>query len=156
MLTFAAVPIYNIFCKVTGYGGTVRQVQTGSIKKGTRKLTIRFDANIAPDLPWSFKPKQPQVSITTGENNLIFYTSKNLSSKNIIGTAVYNVTPMKAGIYFNKIHCFCFEEQMLPPGEEVLMPVAFFIDPEFDNDPEMSDVDTITLSYSFFKVRELE
>lgn len=156
ILSFAAVPIYNIFCKVTGFGGTVQENVTGSLIKGHRTITVRFDANVDKNLPWDFKPKQKQVTITSGENNLIFYQAKNNSNNNIIGTAVYNVTPNKAGVYFNKIHCFCFEEQLLKAGQDVLMPVSFFIDAKFDSDPNMSDVDTITLSYSFFKVRELE
>ena len=154
-LTFASVPIYNIFCKVTGIGGTVKESQTGSYKKGSRQIIVKFDANVEPKLKWEFYPKQNEVRITTGENNLVFYEAKNQDNHNIVGTAVYNVTPQKAGKYFNKIHCFCFEEQMLESGRLVLMPVSFFIDPEFDNDPEMSDVDTIILSYSFFKIRDL-
>ena len=155
-LTFASVPIYNIFCKVTGIGGTVKEAQTGSTKKGQRKINVRFDSNVEPILKWKFYPKQREVNITTGDNNLVFYEAINVDNKNIVGTAVYNVTPMKAGKYFNKIHCFCFEEQMLEAGKKVLMPVSFFIDADFDNDPEMADVHTITLSYSFFKIRDLE
>lgn len=155
-LTFASVPIYNIFCKVTGIGGTTREAATGSIVKGTRNLTVRFDANVEKDLKWHFYPKQKEVNIRTGDNNLVFYESENYDTKNIVGTAIYNVTPLKAGKYFNKIHCFCFEEQMLEKGKKVLMPVSFFIDAEFDKDPDMDDVKTITLSYSFFKIRELD
>lgn len=155
-LTFASVPIYNVFCKVTGIGGTVRESQTGSYIKGSREITVRFDSNTERSLNWQFFPKQKEVKITTGDNNLVFYEAKNMDSKNIVGTAIYNITPQKAGKYFNKIHCFCFEEQMLEAGRKQLMPVSFFIDAEFDNDPEMSDVTTITLSYSFFKIRELD
>ena len=155
-LSFASVPIYNVFCKVTGLGGTVKLSETGSVTRGRKNIMIRFDSNVEPALKWSFLPKQREVSVTTGENNLIFYHAKNLDHKNIIGTAIYNVTPLKTGKYFNKIHCFCFEEQMLEAGKEMLMPVSFFISKEFDDDPEMNDVDTITLSYSFFKIREVE
>lgn len=155
LLSFASVPIYNIFCKATGFGGTTQVSKTGSMKLGTRKLKVMFDANLEDSLDWEFYPKQKEVNITTGENNLVFYISKNLSKNNIVGTAVYNVSPNKAGKYFNKIHCFCFEEQMLKSGQEVLMPVAFFIDSEFDSDPEMADVEAITLSYSFYKIREI-
>lgn len=155
-LTFASVPIYNVFCKVTGIGGTVKKSDTGSLEKGSRNIMIRFDANVEPSLKWNFVPKQKEVSVTVGENALVFYYAKNLDNKDIIGTAIYNVTPLKAGKYFNKIYCFCFEEQMLEAGKELLMPVSFFISKEFEDDPDMSDVDTITLSYSFFKIREIE
>jgi cytochrome c oxidase assembly protein subunit 11 len=155
-LSFASVPIYNVFCKATGLAGTVRQADTASITKGTKRIKIRFDANVEPSLKWKFYPKQKEVEINTGDNNLVFYEAENYDKKNIVGTAIYNVAPLKAGKYFNKIQCFCFEEQMLEKGKKVLMPVSFFIDHNFDTDPEMSDVDTITLSYSFFKIRELE
>ncbi len=153
-LSFASVPIYNIFCKVTGIGGTVRE-STGSTKKGKRHIIIRFDANVEPSLKWKFYSKQKEVEIVTGENNLVFYEAENHDKKSIIGTAIYNITPFKAGKYFNKIHCFCFEEQMLEAGKKVIFPVSFFIDADFDKDPDMKDVSTITLSYSFFKVAEL-
>ncbi len=155
-LTFASVPIYNVFCKVTGIGGTVRQSNTGSLVKGKKNILVRFDSNVEPALKWHFFPKQKEVSVTVGENALVFYQAKNLDKHDIIGTAIYNVAPMKAGKYFNKIYCFCFEEQMLEAGKEILMPVSFFISKEFEDDPEMNDVDTITLSYSFFKIREIE
>ena len=154
-LSFASVPIYNVFCKVTGIGGTVKESVTGSTKRGKRVINVRFDSNVEPALKWQFFPKQKEVTITTGENNLVFYQAKNLDKHDIVGTAIYNVTPFKAGKYFNKIHCFCFEEQMLESGKEVLMPVSFFISSDFDNDPDMQDVDTITLSYSFFKIRDI-
>ena len=157
LLSFASVPIYNLFCKATGFGGTTQRVQTYSKhEKGTRKIKIEFDSNIDKDLPWKFVPKQRNVDVITGENTLIFYESENISDKDIIGTSVYNVTPMKAGKYFVKIHCFCFEEQLLKSGQKMLMPVAFLIDPKFDHDPYMHDVNTVTLSYSFYKVRDVE
>lgn len=155
-LTFASVPIYNIFCKVTGIGGTTKESSTGSFVKGKREITVRFDSNVEKGLHWDFYPKQKEVHITTGDNNLVFYEARNNDKKNIVGTAIYNVTPLKAGKYFNKIHCFCFEEQMLESKKKVLMPVSFFIDADFDKDPDMIDVNTITLSYSFFKIRELD
>lgn len=153
LLAYASVPLYNLFCKVTGYGGTTQIAKNRADHIGNRKLEIRFDANTSPDLPWEFKPEQNSVNVTTGENILVFYFAYNKSSQPIIGTAVYNVTPHKAGKYFNKIQCFCFSEQLLTPNQQVHMPVSFFIDPEFDNDPEMNDVNSITLSYSFFKVK---
>ncbi|HJK86236.1 MAG TPA: cytochrome c oxidase assembly protein [Candidatus Megaira endosymbiont of Nemacystus decipiens] len=157
MLSFASVPIYNLFCKATGFGGTVQRDKAYTkVEKGTKSLRIDFDANIDPALPWRFVPKNRDVKIITGENILVFYEAENLSDHDIIGTAIYNVTPLKAGKYFVKVHCFCFEEQLLKSGQKQLMPVSFFIDPEFDNDEEMNDVRNITLSYSFFKIRDLE
>lgn len=155
LLSFAAVPIYNLFCKVTGYGGTTVRVENKeySFSMGTRSLIIEFDANVDKNLPWRFIPKQHKVQTTVGYNTLVFYEAENLSDHDIIGTAVYNITPNKAGKYFVKIHCFCFEEQLLKAGTKLLMPVTFFIDKDFELDKEMDDVHTITLSYSFFKIR---
>lgn len=153
LLSFAAVPIYNLFCKVTGFGGTTQRTSSYALSKGHKTIRVHFDANVSPDLEWKFIPKHEKVDVITGENVLIFYYSKNLTNRDIIGTAVYNVTPQKAGKYFNKIHCFCFEEQLLKGGKEANMPVAFFIDPEIERDPDTMDVEEITLSYSFFKVR---
>jgi len=157
LLTFASVPIYNLFCKATGFGGTTQRANPYiKVEKGTRKIKVEFDANVDKKLPWRFIPKHRSADVITGENTLIFYESENLSEHDIIGTSIYNVTPLKAGKYFVKIHCFCFEEQLLKAGQKVLMPVSFFIDPEIENDPQMQDVDRITLSYSFFKVRDVE
>lgn len=157
LLTLASVPIYNIFCKATGYGGTTQRIDPYTkITKGTRKIKVEFDSNVDKKLPWSFIPKHRSTNVITGENTLVFYESENLSDHDIIGTSVYNVTPVKAGKYFVKIHCFCFEEQLLRAGQKVLMPVSFFIDPAIESDPEMYDIDRITLSYSFFKVKDLE
>tara|TARA_A100001015_G_scaffold307794_1_gene404280 strand:- start:501 stop:995 length:495 start_codon:yes stop_codon:yes gene_type:complete len=126
-----------------------------SHKIGSKELLVRFDANIDKDLPWKFTPKQKNISVKSGENTLVFYYAENISDSDIIGTAIYNVTPYKAGKYFNKIHCFCFEEQLIKAGEKILMPVSFFIDPAIDDDPYLKDVDTITLSYSFYFIRQL-
>ncbi|MFV9874892.1 MAG: cytochrome c oxidase assembly protein [Rickettsiales endosymbiont of Dermacentor nuttalli] len=151
MLTYASAPIYSLFCKVTGFAGTTK-VNTQSVHNiGNKKIKVRFDSNVGKDLPWMFKPKQYEVEVKTGENTLIFYVAKNLSKNPITGMAVYNVTPHKAGSYFNKIQCFCFEEQLLLPGQEMLMPVSFYIDPAIERDPYLEDVTTITLSYTFFK-----
>ncbi len=152
-LAFAFVPLYNIFCKVTGYGGATQRAIKISNNIGEKRIKVRFDANIEKNLDWEFVPLQNEVEVVTGENALVFYKAKNLSDQPIIGTAVYNVTPFKAGIYFNKIQCFCFQEQLLQPGQEVMMPVSFFVDPEFDQDKNMEYVDTITLSYRFYKVK---
>ncbi|XVN42135.1 MAG: cytochrome c oxidase assembly protein [Candidatus Rickettsia vulgarisii] len=158
MLSFAAVPIYNLFCKMTGYGGTVARQEVSTYyqkkPKGTRVINIEFDSNVDSNLPWRFIPKQRKTTTIPGHNTLIFYETENFSDKDIIGTSVYNITPNKAGKYFVKIHCFCFEEQLLKAGQKMLMPVTFLIDPDFEEDPEMDDVDTITLSYSFYKVRD--
>jgi cytochrome c oxidase assembly protein subunit 11 len=157
LLTLASVPIYNLFCKATGFGGTTQRVNPYvKIEKGSRKIKVEFDANVDKNLPWKFVPKHRSTNVITGENTLIFYESENLSNHDIIGTSIYNVTPLKAGKYFVKVHCFCFEEQLLKAGEKVLMPVSFFIDSAMENDPDMDDVDRITLSYSFFKVRDVE
>lgn len=155
LLTFASVPIYSLFCKVTGYGGTTQRGYPSSLLKGKRDITVTFDANVNPDLPWIFVPKQSEVTIKPGENTLVFYYAENKSERDIIGTAVFNVTPSKAGQYFNKIHCFCFEEQLLKAGEKAMMAVSFFLDPALEEDKNMRDVDRITLSYSFFKIRSL-
>ena len=152
MLTFASVPLYNLFCKVTGYGGTTKYSAVASSKVGTKLIKVRFDANVDRKLPWEFKPEQTEAVIRVGENNLVFYTAENKSDKPIVGTAIYNVTPHKAAIYFNKIQCFCFEEQLLKPKQKMIMPVSFFIDTDIENDPNLQDVDTITLSYIFYQV----
>lgn len=155
LLSFAAVPIYNLFCKATGFGGTTQRANPYvKVAKGMRQIKIEFDANVDRNLPWRFIPKHRSANVITGENTLIFYESENLSDHDIIGTSIYNITPVKAGKYFVKIHCFCFEEQLLKAHQKMLMPVSFFIDPEIENDPEMDDVEQITLSYSFFKVRD--
>jgi cytochrome c oxidase assembly protein subunit 11 len=154
MLTFASVPLYNLFCKVTGYGGTTQYTAIASNRVGTKLLKVRFDANVNKELPWEFKSEQSEAVIRVGENNLVFYTAENKSDKSIIGTAVYNITPHKAAIHFNKIQCFCFEEQLLKARQKMIMPVSFFIDPAMEDDPNLQDVDTITLSYTFYPVRE--
>lgn len=157
LLTFASVPIYNLFCKATGFGGTTQRINPYvKIQKGKRKIKVEFDSNVDKNLPWKFIPKHRSANVITGENTLIFYESENLSDRDIIGTSVYNVTPNKAGKYFVKVHCFCFEEQLLKAGQKLLMPVSFFIDSEIENDPNMDDIDRITLSYSFFKVRDAD
>lgn len=154
MLTFASVPLYNLFCKVTGYGGTTRYTAISSSYVGTKLIKIRFDANVDRKLPWIFKSEQNEAVIRVGENNLVFYTAENKSDEDIIGTALYNVTPHKAAIYFNKIQCFCFEEQLLKSKQKMVMPVSFFIDPAIENDINLQDVDTITLSYTFYRIEQ--
>lgn len=151
-LGLSAKPLYNTFCKVTGYGGTTRIAESSSTQTLNRDITVRFDSNIAPNLPWTFKPEQKQVTTKLGENTLIFYRAKNNSSKPVVGTASYNVTPIKAAPYFSKIQCFCFTEQKLEPGEEVRMPVLFYVDPQLDEDERNNEIKTIILSYTFYPV----
>lgn len=149
-LSFAAVPLYDWFCRVTGFGGTT-QVAEGALEADQRTVTVRFNADRAPDLPWAFQPVQREMTVNVGEQNLAFYRAVNRADHPIVGSATFNVTPHKAGLYFSKIHCFCFEEQLLAPGEEIDMPVSFFVDPEIFDDPATTDVTAITLSYTFFK-----
>jgi len=150
-LSFAAVPLYDMFCRVTGYGGTTQEAAEASRRTVDRRLTVRFDASVNGDLPWSFAPVQAEMDLQAGENALAFYRARNLSDSPVVGTATFNVTPQKAGIYFTKVECFCFTEQNLAPGQTMDMPVAFYVDPEFAGDPDMDDVNTITLSYTFFR-----
>lgn len=150
-LAYASVPLYRLFCQTTGYGGTTQVAAGSSLGVTDRVITVRFNADVHRDLPWYFRPLQKEIKVRVGENALALYESENLSTTSISGMATYNVTPAKAGIYFNKIACFCFEEQRLEPGKRVDMPVYFFIDPEFASDPNLKDVHTITLSYTFFR-----
>lgn len=157
-LSYAAVPLYRLFCQTTGFGGTPRSAHgntSGAIPAGpspdARVIKIRFNADASQRLRWKFRPQQTELQVRVGETALAFYTAENLSDRDITGIATYNVTPNKAGAYFNKIQCFCFEYQRLRAHETVDMPVFFYIDPEFENDLLMLDVDSITLSYTFFE-----
>jgi cytochrome c oxidase assembly protein subunit 11 len=150
-LSFAAVPLYRIFCQVTGFGGTPQVVAAGSVEMLERMVTVRFNADTDRDLGWQFQPVQKSVRLKLGQQTLAFYRAKNLDTRAVIGTAVFNVTPEKAGQYFNKIECFCFTEQRLEPGQSVDMPVSFYVDPRLNDDPSMADVTTITLSYTFYE-----
>ena len=150
-LSYASVPLYKLFCQVTGYGGTTQVVQNVSDKVVDRSITVRFDANVNPALDWRFAPTQKSIKLSLGENALAFYRAENTGSGPLVGTATFNVTPDKAGIYFNKVECFCFQEQLLAPNQVIDMPVSFFIDPDMMNDPNLDDVTTITLSYTFFR-----
>ena len=155
VLAFASVPLYRIFCQKTGYGGTPKIVAQGAthIVEG-RPFKVRFAASTHRDLPWKFKPLQLEMEVLPGQNGLAFYQVTNRSQKSFVGIATYNVTPEKAGKYFNKIDCFCFEEQTLPAGQVIDMPVQFFIDPAIAKDPKLKDVHTITLSYTFFHAKD--
>lgn len=153
-LAFASVPLYRIFCQKTGYGGTPQIAYQNTHKIVDRRLKVRFNAVVQKDLPWRFKPLQQDLTVRAGETGLAFYQVQNTSSKPLIGIATYNVTPDKAGQYFNKIECFCFEEQTLPPGQVIDMPVQFFIDPAIVKDENLKEVKTITLSYTFFHAKD--
>ena len=149
-LAYASVPLYEIFCRVTGYGGTTQVAEQGAGKILDREMTVRFDATTSPNLPWTFEPEQREVTLRIGEDAIAYYRATNNSDKTITGTATFNVTPLKAGLYFTKIDCFCFTEQTLKPGETVDMPVVYYVDPEIDEDPNLDEVRTLTLSYTFF------
>ncbi len=149
-LTAASVPLYRIFCNVTGYGGAVKRVSSAPTTISDRIITIRFNADVNKDLPWAFSPKQKEMKVRLGQQEMAYYKAKNLSSESTAGMATYNVTPEKAAVYFNKIQCFCFTKQELAAGQETDFPVLFFVDPEIANDALAKDVDTITLSYTFF------
>jgi cytochrome c oxidase assembly protein subunit 11 len=149
-LSYASVPLYQLFCQVTGYGGTTKRAEAAPEKTSNRMFTVRFDSNVSSNLPWSFKPKQLEIKVRAGEQSLAFYRATNLSDHPVTGTAIFNVTPGEAGQYFNKIECFCFTEQTLKPGESADLPVSFFVDPDIDQDPDLKTLTTITLSYSFY------
>jgi len=150
-LAYASVPLYRLFCQVTGFGGTTQVAKAAPGTAAGRTITVRFDANVARDLPWRFEPVQGSAAVAIGENALAFYRVRNLSDKPVTGTATFNVTPHKAGPYFAKVECFCFTEQTLAPGETMDMPVSFFVDPEILKRAEADDVSEITLSYTFFR-----
>lgn len=154
MLAYASVPLYRIFCSVTGYGGTTQEATAAPDKIYDRTITIRFNADHEPGLPWEFEPGQKEVKVKVGEEKLVSYRAHNKVPRAVKGRAVYNVVPNKAGPYFMKLECFCFIEQTLEPNQEVDMPISFFIDPEIMNDQEMDDIQTITLSYTFFQVKD--
>lgn len=154
LLAFASVPLYRLFCEVTGYGGTTQQAAHAPDKVLTRDITVTFNADTDPSLPWEFKPSQHAMKIKIGQQALAHYTARNLTNSPVKGHAVFNVVPFSAGPYFVKIDCFCFKEQTLGPQATADMPVAFYIDPAIDDDPDMKDVKTITLSYTFFPVKK--
>jgi cytochrome c oxidase assembly protein subunit 11 len=149
-LSFASVPLYKAFCQVTGFGGTTRRVEAPAGLVLARTIVIRFDATVGQGLAWTFKPEQVSQTLHVGETGLAFFAAKNLTDRPVTGRATFNVQPAKAGQYFNKIDCFCFTEQRLKPGEAVSMPVTYFIDPAIAADRGLDDVQTITLSYTFF------
>lgn len=150
-MAYAAVPLYQLFCQVTGYGGTTqRTANSEGIEILDRQIAVRFDANTAPGLGWEFYPAQRQVTLKLGEVKTIRYFVENNTGKELNGTATFNVTPQSAGYLFNKLECFCFTETRVPAGEKLEMPVVFFVDPDLVNAEETRDIQTITLSYTFF------
>ncbi|WP_434056234.1 MAG: cytochrome c oxidase assembly protein [Roseibium sp.] len=153
--SYAAVPLYDLFCRVTGFGGTPQIAESESNMVIDRVITVRFDGNVN-QLPWKFKPEQRSVSLKMGESAQLAYVATNVGDNITVGTSTFNVWPPAAGAYFNKLDCFCFTEQPLEVGETVEMPVVFFVDPEMDKDPELKHVKEITLSYTFFPVEEPE
>lgn len=150
-MAYAAVPLYRLVCQVTGWGGTTQTVARNDSQIIDRKFTVQFNADVARGMPWTFKPDARQLEVKVGQDGFTSFLAQNDAAESVTGSAVYNVTPLKAGKYFYKTQCFCFGEQTLPPGESVHMPVVFFIDPEIMEDEELRDLKTITLSYTFFK-----
>ncbi len=149
---YAAVPLYKLYCQVTGFGGTTQRVISPSTTMIDRTVTVRFDANVGPGFAWEFTPVTRTMTVKLGENALAFYRATNTGSVPLTGTATYNVTPEQAGAYFAKVQCFCFTEQTLQPGESIEMPVSFFVDPEMMKDKDGRSIERITLSYTFFPV----
>jgi len=152
-LSFAAVPLYRVFCQVTGFGGTTQRVAQGAGKVVNRTIEIRFNTDVDNELPWDFHPNQRSITLKVGETGMATFHAHNKGAAKIVGTAVYNVTPEKAGIYFDKIQCFCFTQQMLRPQESADLPVAFFVDPAIAQDRNLDEVTVITLSYKFYKAQ---
>jgi cytochrome c oxidase assembly protein subunit 11 len=151
-LVSVSVPLYRIFCAATGYEGTTQRASTAPLTEvKNRLITVRFNAETAPGLPWTFEPEQLEVTVHPGEQKLVAYRAINHASQGVTGKATYNVTPDKAGLYFDKLQCFCFTQQYLGPGKSAELWVSFFVDPDIVKDPNTSDVDTITLSYTMFR-----
>jgi cytochrome c oxidase assembly protein subunit 11 len=152
-LSFASAPLYRAFCAATGFGGATQVAKTAPSRQGERTLTVRFDANVARELPWRFEPEVAKIPLRTGATATVFYKVVNLADHETRGMAAYNVSPDQSGVYFNKIACFCFTEQKLGPRETAEWPVVFFLDPALESDPLMRHVEEVTLSYSFFAVK---
>lgn len=153
-LGFASVPLYRIFCEQTGFGGTTQRAAADVKLQPAlgHTMSIRFDSNVQPGMPWKFYPEHPTDTVTVGARDMAIFIAKNMSDKPVTGTASFNVTPTQAGAYFTKIQCFCFTQQTLKPGEQVRMPVIYYVDPKILNDPDNRDTQEITLSYTFYPV----
>ena len=149
-VTYASVPLYQLFCQITGYGGTTQKAESAPSNVLDREITVRFDSNVSAGLPWDFQPKQREVTVRLGETVDVAYLAKNIFNVPTRGKASFNVSPALAGAYFNKLQCFCFTDTTLKPGETLDMPVQFFVDPEIVNEVDLKDIKTITLSYTFF------
>jgi len=148
---FASVPLYRLFCAVTGYGGTPQIGASAAPGAVRQNITVRFNADTNPNLPWDFAPEQAQITLPLGDEQLAFYTARNRADTPVTGVALYNVTPDTVGKYFHKTACFCFNQQTLAPGEAKQFPLSFWVDPAIANDPNTADIHTITLSYTFFR-----
>lgn len=153
-LSFAAVPFYDLICRVTGFSGTTQRAESAPETVAERVVTVRFDASIGDDMPWKFEPVERSIKVKVGETAMAFYRASNPTDHPITGTASFNVAPYDMGGYFSKIECFCFTEQTLQPGESVDMPVTFFLDPEMLEDAETKDLTTVTLSYTFYEMEK--
>ena len=153
--SYAAVPFYDWFCRATGFNGTTQVATSAPLDAPlARKIAVRFDANVGPGLPWKFEPEQNEIEVRIGEVVTVFYTVTNQAARATTGVAAYNVAPLTVGAYFQKINCFCFNEQIMGPGEKREMPVVFYVDPQLAKDSENDGLNTITLSYTFYPVRE--
>lgn len=155
-LGFASVPLYRIFCERTGFGGTTQRA-SGDLNVRPaigHTMSIRFDSNVQPGMPWQFYPERKTDTVTIGARHMAIFIAKNMSDKPVTGTASFNVTPLQAGAYFTKIQCFCFTQQTLQPGQEVRMPVIYYVDPKILDDPDNRDTQQITLSYTFYPVEQ--
>jgi cytochrome c oxidase assembly protein subunit 11 len=153
-LAYASVPLYSLFCKVTGYQGTPRQVAANTSNVSTRVVTVTFNADVASGLGWRFRPKQKSMEVQVGKSYLAFFEAENMESKPVTGTATFNISPDPFGAYFDKTACFCFTLQTLQPGQKVDMPVSFYIDADMVKDPTLTKINDITLSYTFFRAAD--
>ena len=152
LLSFASVPMYDWFCRVTGYGGTPNTAEANNSNVLENTIKVRFDASLERNMPWNFEPLQYELEINVGDSGIAFYEAFNPTDRPVAGQASFNVVPFSAGQYFTKVECFCFVEQVLQPGEKVTMPVSFYIDPEIVNDREAKFVNSVTLSYTFYEI----
>lgn len=153
-LTYASVPLYRIFCQTTGYAGTPLRATEASAQTSSQTIEVRFDANVGQNLAWEFRPERPSMHVQLGANSLTNFRARNLSATDETGTATFNITPLKAAQYFNKIQCFCFTRQELKAGHSANLGVLFFVDPAIATDPETKDVRAVTLSYTFFPAKD--